>query len=73
MEKLTDKQKEIFDCISNFIDEHGYSPSIRELCKLSNRKSPCTVKNHLNVLRRKGYVTFVPNMNRTVRIIKEVE
>ena len=34
MEKLTRKQQEVLTVIKKYIAEHGYSPSVREVCDL---------------------------------------
>lgn len=65
---LTNKQKEIYIIIKQFIEQKGYSPSIRELCNLSNRKSPATIQEYLITLKEKGYITYELGKNRTIRI-----
>ena len=44
MEKLTKKQAEILDCIKEFIAEHGFPPTVREICRIKNLSSPSTVQ-----------------------------
>ena len=56
MEKLTDKQTKILNCIKKFIAEKGYAPTIRELCKLCNLNSTATMFVHLKNLTAKGYI-----------------
>ena len=36
MNNLTKKQDEILDLIKRFIAEHGYPPTVREICKEKN-------------------------------------
>ena len=66
---ITVCEKEILDCVADFIDLKGYSPSVREICKLSGRKSPATVQDHLTSLKKKGYVAWEPKQNRTLRVV----
>lgn len=73
MKDLTKKQKEIFSSIVDFINEHGYSPSVRELCEIEGLSSPATMHYHLKNLVNKGYITYVPKMSRTIRIVKGLE
>ena len=40
MEKLTEKQAEILECIKKFIASRGYPPTVREICKIKNIASP---------------------------------
>ena len=70
---ITERDKEIFKAIKLFIKINGYSPTVREIAKLLDITSPATVQAHINKLKEKGYITLVPNMNRTIRILKECE
>jgi len=47
MAKLTKKQQEIYDYILSFTGEHGYPPSVREICAAVGLKSPSTVHFHM--------------------------
>lgn len=69
MRDLTEKQQELYETIKEFIDEHTYSPTIRELCELMGGKSPGTIHPGLKILKRKGYIDYEYNRNRTIRII----
>jgi repressor LexA len=69
MERLTAKQSILLFKIEGFINEFGYSPSIRELCDMTNHKSTATIYYGLNQLKRKGYIQYQENKNRTIRII----
>ena len=68
--KLTNRQSEVLKCISDFIEEKGYSPCIREIGELLGLSSTSTVHKHLEILADKGYITFIPNANRTIKIVK---
>ena len=70
---LTDKQIEVFNIIKDFINENGYSPTIREIGKLSSRKSPSTIHSYLMILEEKGYITYKNGKSRTIKIVGEVE
>lgn len=72
MKELTKKQDFILNCIKEFINENGYSPSIREICEIASLSSPATVYTHLIQLRKKGYINYVDGKMRTIRIL-EVE
>jgi len=54
--KLTERQKKVLKTIENFIVEHGYSPTIRQLGKLLNIPSPSAVFKHILSLEKKGYL-----------------
>jgi len=55
-EKLTDKQKAIFEYIRDKIINHGISPTIREIGEKFNISSTNGVRQHLNAIIRKGYL-----------------
>ena len=73
MGRLSEEQKEILQAIINYIDENKYSPSVRELCKITGRASTATIHHHMKHLKDKGYIDYKENKNRTIRIIKEGE
>lgn len=64
---LTKKQKRVYDFIVKFINENEYAPTIREVAKGLNLSSPATVYNHIEALRKKGYLE---NNKRGTRILK---
>ena len=69
MEKLSKKQEFVLDKIKLFIKKNGYNPSIRELCFLTNINSPATIHFHLKNLKRKGYIDYSYNKNRTIKVL----
>ncbi len=54
--KLTERQRKVLKTIENFVLEHGYSPTIRQLGKLLNIPSPSAVFKHILSLEKKGYL-----------------
>lgn len=52
----TKKQKELLSFIENFINEHGYSPSYREIMVGLNYTSVATVALHVNNLIKRGHL-----------------
>ena len=70
-DKLTEKQYKIYTIIKDFIAERGYSPTVREIGKLAGLSSSATAYSHIKKLKQKGYISFIPEMSRTIRIIKE--
>jgi len=73
MEKISEMQREVLLKIQNYIEENGYSPSVRELCKLTGKSSPATIHFHLKALKRKGYINYNERKNRTIRVLIKVE
>ena len=68
MEKLTNKQEKILTTIKKFIADNGYSPSIRELCKICNLNSTATMFVHLKNLTKKGYINQTESKFRTIEL-----
>ena len=44
----------IFEYVVRYIQEHGYSPTVREICDGCNMKSTNTAHNHLKDMIAKG-------------------
>lgn len=65
--ELTKKQKEVFEQICKYIDENGYSPTVRELCNLCGLSSSATMWVHLQKLKNKGFIYFDDKKFRTIR------
>lgn len=73
MERLTEEQQVVLQAIINYIDENAYSPSVRELCEMTGKKSPATIEHHLKNLKEKGYISYKEQKSRTIRVLKENE
>ena len=54
--ELTGRQKKVLNALENFILEHGYSPTIRQLGKILKITSPSAVFKHILSLEKKGYI-----------------
>jgi hypothetical protein len=66
----TKKQREILEFIAAFIEEHGYSPSYREVMKGLNYTSVATVSLHINNLIRRGHLVKRDHSARSLEVIK---
>ena len=69
MEPLTTAQKELYDYLVEYIGSNQYSPSIRQMMKAMNLKSPAPIQSRLERLRNKGYIDWHEGKARTIRII----
>ena len=52
---LTHRQHRVLQTIERFINDEGYTPSVREIGATVSL-APATVQQHLDVLERKGYI-----------------
>ena len=66
MKQISAKQQRILDYISSFSLEHGYPPSVREICAEMNLRSPSTVHAHLKKLQEAGYLEPTEHKSRTL-------
>lgn len=53
---LTPKQHEFLLFLQNFIEEHGFPPTMKEICAEMNLSSTNAANQYLQALDRKGYV-----------------
>lgn len=67
--KLTDRQQLVYDGIVEYQREHGFAPSIRELCKISGIASTSSVYSHLKSLEDLGYIRRKEDAPRAIAII----
>ena len=73
MEKITKKQAETLTFIKKYMVEHGFPPSVREICKGMNLNSPATAHAHLKELEKKGIIRKESNKFRTIELLVENE
>ena len=65
---MTDKEKFIYDYITETIRHDGYSPSVRDIKESLGIKSTSTVHSYLERLEKKGYITRESGKSRTLRV-----
>ena len=72
MEKqpLTSRQAEILEHMESFARDHGYPPTVREICKATGLRSPRSVTQHLQALERKGYIERARDKSRAIRFLR---
>lgn len=70
MEDLSEEQQLVLDKIKLFIKANGYSPTVRDLCFLTDKKSTATINYHLQKLKEKKYINYVKGKGRTIRVLE---
>ncbi len=70
-ERTTKKQQELLQFISDFLDEHNYAPSYREVMAALGYKSVSTVAVHVDGLIAKGYLIKKDKSARSIRLAHE--
>ena len=69
MQPLTKRQREILDYLTDFIQQHGYAPSLEEVGKRFGLSSLATVHKHLTNLQDKGFIRRSWNRSRSVEVV----
>lgn len=68
----TKKQRELLEFIEQFISQHGYSPSYREVMNGLNYTSVATVSLHINSLIRRGHLRKRDRSARSLEVVAQV-
>ncbi|MGA2762496.1 MAG: transcriptional repressor LexA [Spirochaetia bacterium] len=72
MKGLTQRQREVFDFIREFIHRNRYPPTIREIA-VNFRFSVKGSYDHVKALEKKGYLRCHGNRSRAIEIIRDAE
>src|ERR671937_491587 len=68
-EMLTGRQQEIWDFLVDYVDQHGYPPTVREIGEAVGLASPSTVHAHLANLERAGLLKRDPTKPRALELL----
>jgi repressor LexA len=68
MARLSERRQRILDFITEFIDERGYSPTVREIMGGCGISSPAVVQHHLSILQREGVIHRDADISRGMRL-----
>jgi repressor LexA len=71
MESLTEAQQQLYDWLIDYIRTNQHSPSIRQMMRAMNLKSPAPIQSRLEHLKNKGYIDWNEGKARTIRILNE--
>ena len=66
---LTDRQQQIWNYLVEYVDGHGYPPTVREIGEEVGLASPSTVHAHLANLERAGLLRRDPTKPRALELI----
>lgn len=64
--ELTERQRQVYDVIRRHVDEHGYSPTSREMGLALGGISVNAVIGHLKSLNKKGLITWNHDISRGI-------
>ena len=66
---LTERQQEIWQYLVEYVDGHGYPPTVREIGDAVGLASPSTVHAHLANLERQGFLRRDPTKPRAIELV----
>jgi len=72
MGTLTATQKRIFAYIIKHLDKEGIPPTLDEIATNFQYKSINTVRDHLRLIAKKGYIKLHPGKSRGIQVLKSL-
>lgn len=70
MRELSARQTCILNFLREFIQDHSYPPSIRDICKACNISSTSVVDYNLNILEKAGFIKRDPDVSRGIEVVE---
>lgn len=68
MARTSNKREQILNFLTQFMKEHGYAPTVREICNAVGLQSTATVHYHLNALRDAGLIEMDEMKKRAISL-----
>lgn len=66
MKKITNRQLQVLEAIQEYQLEHGYAPTVRELCKVLGVNSPAVIHGILQRLKQHDRISYEPKIHRSI-------
>lgn len=70
---MTPRQAQILGVLTGHVKEHGYPPSLREVCARVGLSSTASVARHLVELEAKGYIKRDGRLPRAITILNAAD
>jgi SOS-response transcriptional repressor LexA len=68
---LRGRRREVLKFVCEYLNEHGFAPTIREIMEGTGLNSTSVVKYHLDVLQAKGYLVLLPAKARAITVTQK--
>ena len=68
MARTSNKREQILNFLIQFMNEHGYAPTVREICNAVGLQSTATVHYHLTALRDAGLIEMDEMKKRAISL-----
>lgn len=72
-EQLTQAQAAVLEAIRGHIAQHGWPPSITDICTVFGFKSKAAAVQHLKALERKGFIRRQARTARGITILRDAQ
>jgi repressor LexA len=69
-EKLTSRQKQVLAFLQDRQEQTGFAPTLHETADHFGFKSPNSVRQHLRLIEKKGFVHRVPGRSRALVVVR---
>ena len=56
---MTEKRVKVYKALREYVEENGYSPSLKELCDMVDFLDNTNVYHYLRTLKEKGFINYV--------------
>jgi repressor LexA len=66
---LTDRQAQVLEFIQDFLADHGYPPTVREVAARFGFRSPRAAHDHMKALEKKGFMRSEPGLPRALNLL----
>jgi len=73
MEKMSEKQKNIYRYIVDYIETNNYPPSVREIGEAAGLSSTSTVHGYLQRLEKRGLIKRDESKSRAISIVNNID
>lgn len=71
MKPLTPQQQRVLEFIGREVEERGFPPSVREICREMGFRSSSTAHHYLEALEARGYIERLPSRPRAIRVLEQ--
>ena len=69
---LTNPQSALLNWIRSYVKEFQHSPSIRQMMKAMDLKSPAPIQSRLKHLQEKGFISWQEGKARTIQLVEDI-
>lgn len=68
---LYNRERQVLEFITQYIQRHGFAPTLSEIAESLNLSAPSTVHEHLEKLAQKGFIKKTPGFERGIELVEK--